>query len=138
MEAKTWQETILTEEQLKEKISPTITIGEQAKKSLELQAETTWKIGDEERELLNSVLSEKDVAITDLKSSLEMARSQMEKYFTPPDTKCIYCHKAPDGAMLTMGKNLAHADCVIRKLNELLDPDYEGVGNPQQIIRIIV
>ncbi len=48
MEAKTWQETVLTEKQLKEKISPTITIGEQAQKSLELQAEISWKARDAE------------------------------------------------------------------------------------------
>ena len=45
--------------------------------------------------------------------------------------ECIYCHKKPDGAMLTMGTAIAHAPCVIRKLNELVDPDYKGKGEPK-------
>ena len=33
-----------------------------------------------------------------------------------------------------MGNSMAHADCVIRKLNELIDLDYFGEGEPQEII----
>jgi len=47
---------------------------------------------------------------------------------------CAYCGKPADGAMLCMGSTMAHFDCVIRKLNELLDPDYEGEGEPSKII----
>jgi len=49
---------------------------------------------------------------------------------------CCYCGKKPDGAMLTMGSQMAHADCVIRKLNELLDPDWE-VGDTREPDKII-
>lgn len=35
--------------------------------------------------------------------------------------ECCYCHKKPDGAMLSLGFSIAHTDCVIQKLNELLD-----------------
>ena len=43
---------------------------------------------------------------------------------SPSAEGCCYCPKKADGAMLVMGDNMAHADCVIRKLNELLDPDW--------------
>lgn len=47
---------------------------------------------------------------------------------------CCYCPQKADGAMLTVGYRVAHADCVIRKLNELLDPDYDGKGEPAQVV----
>jgi len=37
--------------------------------------------------------------------------------------------------MLTMGFQMAHATCVIQKLNELLDPDYED--EPDKVIGFI-
>ncbi len=48
--------------------------------------------------------------------------------------ECCYCGKKPDGAMLMMGNQLAHADCAIRKLNELLDPDYDGTSEPEKVV----
>lgn len=48
--------------------------------------------------------------------------------------ECCYCKGEPDGAMLVMSSQMAHVYCVIRKLNELLDPDYEGKGEPDKII----
>jgi len=50
------------------------------------------------------------------------------------ESVCAYCKGEPDGAMLAMGKSMAHARCVIKKLNELLDPDYEGEGEPSEIV----
>jgi len=47
---------------------------------------------------------------------------------------CAYCGDEPDGAMLRMGNIMAHATCVIRKLNKLLDPDYEGKGEPDEVV----
>jgi len=38
---------------------------------------------------------------------------------------CAYCNKPADGPMLSMGEMNAHADCVVRALRELLDPDWE-------------
>lgn len=49
-------------------------------------------------------------------------------------TYCSYCDNEADGAMLVMGNAIAHADCVIRKLNELLDPDFGGAGEPSKIV----
>jgi len=49
-------------------------------------------------------------------------------------TYCAYCGDEPDGAMLRMGNIMAHATCVIRKLNKLLDPDYEGKGEPDEVV----
>ncbi len=48
--------------------------------------------------------------------------------------RCCYCDKPADAAMLSMGKLMAHDTCVIRKLNELLDPDYDGTGEPLEIV----
>ena len=48
--------------------------------------------------------------------------------------QCAYCGKAPDGAMLTMGNLMAHVPCVILKLNELLNPNYEGFGPADEIV----
>ena len=39
--------------------------------------------------------------------------------------------------MLTMGYQMAHATCAIRKLNELLDPDYDGKVEPKKIIGLL-
>lgn len=50
------------------------------------------------------------------------------------DSNCWYCGHKADGPMLAMGNQMAHAKCVIRKLNELLDPDYEGKGEPDEVI----
>ena len=52
---------------------------------------------------------------------------------------CVYCPKPADGPMLVMGKSMAHSDCVIRKLNELLDPDWEegDKREPDKIVAII-
>lgn len=44
--------------------------------------------------------------------------------------ECYYCEKAADGPMLAMGEDMAHTECVIRKLNELLDPNF--FGEPSQ------
>ncbi len=47
---------------------------------------------------------------------------------------CCYCEKKADGPMLSMGSKMAHADCAIQKLNELLDYDYDGSGKPIEVI----
>ncbi len=47
---------------------------------------------------------------------------------------CCYCDKKADGAMLVMGDTMAHSDCVIQKLNELLDYDYDGKGKPIKVV----
>ncbi len=49
---------------------------------------------------------------------------------------CSYCGKKQDGAMLTMGYSMAHAECAIRKLNELLDPDW-GTGDIREPIKVV-
>ena len=51
-----------------------------------------------------------------------------------PKRECIYCPKPADGAMLIMGNLMAHPNCVIQKLNELLDPDYDGSEEPVRIV----
>ena len=51
-----------------------------------------------------------------------------------PREECAYCDKKPDGAMLTMGNSMAHLDCVVRKLNELVDYDWDGVNDPIEFI----
>jgi len=53
-----------------------------------------------------------------------------------PDKNCAFCGKPPNGAMLRVGNNLVHATCNIRKLNEMLDPDYEGEGEPKEILHL--
>lgn len=50
---------------------------------------------------------------------------------------CFYCKKPADGPMLRMGGQMAHVHCVIRKLNELLDLDYEGVGEPEEVVKVV-
>ena len=50
------------------------------------------------------------------------------------DDYCHYCGRAADGPMLTMGCHMAHVVCVIRKLNELLDPEFDGAGSPLEIV----
>ena len=50
------------------------------------------------------------------------------------EPKCVYCNKPADGPMLRMGEYWAHADCVIRRLNELLDPDWDMGREPEQIV----
>ena len=54
-----------------------------------------------------------------------------------PKRECIYCPKPADGAMLIMGNLMAHPNCVIQKLNELLDPDYDGSEEPARIVGVI-
>ena len=49
---------------------------------------------------------------------------------------CYCCGKPADGAMLGMGQYIAHAFCVIRKLNELLDSSFDGTGEPVRIVTI--
>ena len=45
---------------------------------------------------------------------------------TMKDPDCRYCDGSPDGPMLL---GVGHAACVIRRLRELLDPDWEpGCG----------
>jgi len=39
--------------------------------------------------------------------------------------KCYFCQNEAAGPMFTMAGEIAHVRCVIHKLNELLDPDYE-------------
>lgn len=48
---------------------------------------------------------------------------------------CAYCGKEADAAMLVMGDSMAHDKCVVRELNKLLDPDYDGKGEPEQIVQ---
>ena len=61
-------------------------------------------------------------------------------YLSPEEAKkqekdqCAYCEREPDGAMLTMGPSMAHIPCVILKLNELLDPNYEGFGPADETV----
>jgi len=50
---------------------------------------------------------------------------------------CPYCNKPADGAMLCMGKTMAHSGCVIEELNKLLDPDYFGEGEPHKVVSTI-
>ncbi len=50
------------------------------------------------------------------------------------DHNCWLCGLREDGAMFTMANRSAHATCVIRKLNELFDPDYDGEGEPDKVI----
>ena len=50
------------------------------------------------------------------------------------DPICTYCRKPADGPMLEMGCDMAHVDCVVRELNELVDPDYDGQGEPVEFI----
>jgi len=50
---------------------------------------------------------------------------------------CTYCTKPADGPMLIMGNNMAHTDCVLQHLNELLDYDYDGKGEPIKIVGYI-
>ena len=47
---------------------------------------------------------------------------------------CYYCRANLSGPMLAMGKYLVHSDCVIEKLNQLLDPGYLGRGEPARIV----
>ena len=54
-----------------------------------------------------------------------------------PSEICPYCGKNADAAMLVMGNSMAHADCVILKLNELLDPEYDGTGKPRKILVVL-
>ena len=56
------------------------------------------------------------------------------KYEEFEPVQCAYCGKPPDGAMLSMGRSMAHAICVPQKLNELLDPDYDSEGKPAEVI----
>jgi hypothetical protein len=48
---------------------------------------------------------------------------------------CAYCGAFADGPMLCMGEHMAHVQCTIRKLNELLDPDWDGRGLPFEAIK---
>ena len=36
--------------------------------------------------------------------------------------------------MLLMDRAMAHVSCVVRKLNELLDTEWNGKGEPQDIV----
>lgn len=47
---------------------------------------------------------------------------------------CCYCKAPADGPMLSMGVEMAHVACVIRRLNELLNTDYGGKGELAHII----
>jgi len=47
---------------------------------------------------------------------------------------CYYCGELADGPMLAVGVHLLHANCVINRLNELLDPDWDGHGEPRKIV----
>ena len=38
---------------------------------------------------------------------------------------CAICHGPGDGPMFSLGEYYAHVPCVIRRLNELLDPLWE-------------
>ena len=49
---------------------------------------------------------------------------------------CYYCDQPADGPMLSIGEVIAHPICVITALNKLLDPDYNGIGEPQRIIKV--
>jgi len=60
--------------------------------------------------------------------------AQLSKVFKDGKDQCAYCGTKPDGAMLTMGPSMAHVPCVILKLNELLDPNYEGFGPADETV----
>jgi len=47
---------------------------------------------------------------------------------------CAFCPQPPNGPMFFQGGLLAHADCVIRELNKLLDPDFDGVSEPTRMV----
>jgi len=51
---------------------------------------------------------------------------------------CAYCPNKPDGAMLVMGNTMAHAPCVVQKLNELLDPDWDIGRQPSKIVDFVL
>jgi len=57
-----------------------------------------------------------------------------EKRSSMAQKSCLYCGKPPDGPMLVMGAYMAHVPCVIKALNELLDTDWDGAGNPCAIV----
>ncbi len=48
MGAKTWEDTVLTENQLKEKLGGDVVVGQQASRALKLQAETSFRAGVKE------------------------------------------------------------------------------------------
>lgn len=58
------------------------------------------------------------------------------------ETVCPYCEETLDGPVLILkgdkdwkDVHYYHADCIIRMMNELLDPDFDGTGEPEQILR---
>lgn len=63
-----------------------------------------------------------------------LLQAQLAKVFKHKETTCYYCDEKADAAMLVMGNSIAHDTCVIQKLNELLDPDLEGRGEPSKIV----
>jgi hypothetical protein len=59
----------------------------------------------------------------------------MSKKSKPSKTPvCCLCSKDADGPMFIMMGNMAHADCVIKKLNRLLDPDWQVGTLPREIV----
>ena len=51
---------------------------------------------------------------------------------------CYFCNGPANGAMFSMGVHTAHIACVILALNKLIDPDFEGIGNPVESIGWII
>lgn len=51
---------------------------------------------------------------------------------------CGYCGNKADGAMLVMGNIMAHVPCVVQKLNELLDPDWDIGKEPSKIVDFVL
>ena len=72
--------------------------------------------------------------LTKQQADLVLSKVLKAGYLRVKPSQCAYCGKAPDGAMLTMGNLMAHVPCVILKLNELLDPNYEGFGPADEIV----
>ena len=47
---------------------------------------------------------------------------------------CPICNKEADGAMLILNAVMYHADCIVERLNQLIDPDWEIGKEPRKII----
>lgn len=77
-------------------------------------------------------------SLTDYERSIayEDADQILSKLKELGSRECAYCHKKPNGAMLSAGYMLYHVDCIIKMLNELLDPDWEqGYGrDPEKVV----
>ena len=50
---------------------------------------------------------------------------------------CYKCHLPADGPMLHVTGYYLHVPCVLRMLNELLDPDWEPGREPEAIVGVL-